>query len=253
METIIRHSMMEFFEINVMINNSETAPSFTLSLIPHNFVSTDPFQRRTVLALESINRILSQEQKETAETNRKTDLIDQWKFVSRVMDRTLFITFTMVCCIFNFSILTSSPFRERFSYCPVEDCEGLTAEEIIELTANSASAHHFGPAGGDDGGHGGGAAASAHLHSDPDNLVSLNEVSNSIPDGNKGRKRPGPLQRPFGDLATTVEPEKFHAANPGPKYEGYEGLGLLPEPGEPSLGRRRGSSQQQPIGSAAGG
>ncbi|XP_045132780.1 acetylcholine receptor subunit alpha-1-A-like [Portunus trituberculatus] len=222
----------------------------------------DPFQRRTVLALESINRILTTERKEADETGRRSNLVDEWKFVSRVLDRTLFITFTVVCVIFNLSILTSSPFRERFSYCPAESCEGLTLEEILDLTANAAAGHSVFSEDGGDGGYGdyGGGAASAHLHSDPDTLVSLNKISNSLSEdhkdhkGDKGPKRRKPLERPIEEFPTTPEPDKFYVANPGPKYEGYEGLGLLPpNHNEPQLGTRRDPPQKQPPGSAEGG
>ncbi|KAK8398928.1 hypothetical protein O3P69_004199 [Scylla paramamosain] len=220
----------------------------------------DPFQRRTVLALESINRILTRERKEADESSRRSNLVDEWKFVSRVLDRTLFITFTVVCVIFNLSILTSSPFRERFSYCPVGDCEGLTVEEILELTANSAAGHSVLTNKKTDGEGNGDGMASAHLHSNPGTLVSLNEASNSISEdhkdhkGDKGPRRRKPLERPTGEFLTTPQPDRLYVANPGPKYEGYEGLGLLPpDHNEHQPGARRDPQQQQPPGSAEGG
>ena len=219
-------------------------------------MATDPFQRRTVLALESINKILKRERTEADETGRRNNLVDEWKFVSRVLDRTLFITFTVVCVIFNLTILTSSPFRERFSYCPAESCEGLTTEEILELTANAAAGHKIFV--NDDGGAYGSAKPSAHLHSDPNIPVSLTKISNSIPEDHKdhkrdkGPRRRRPLERPIDEFPTTPEHE-LYVANPGPKYEGYEGLGLLPPDHQPQLGTRRNPPQQQPPGSAEGG
>lgn len=125
-----------------------------------DFLPADPFHRRTVAALESINKILAREESSTNQNNVKSDLVEQWKFVSRVMDRTLFILFTLICIIFNLSILTSSPFRERFDFCPFEDptiCEELDMKEIIKMQATNPSSHSVGGASED--GHGGG-----HLH-----------------------------------------------------------------------------------------
>lgn len=194
-------------------------------------MSTDPFQRRTVLALESINRILKNEADERTESNRKQNLVDEWKFVSRVMDRTLFITFTTAAVIFNLSILTSSPFRERFSYCPIDDCEDLTMEEIIELTGDVASKQHFqgeAPPGVADDNN---PVKAAHLHKDRYGLVALPEATSGAPEGLEQRPdhvRRGARQRGFMEPA--ARDENVYVANPGPEYEGYEGLGLLPTP-----------------------
>lgn len=186
-------------------------------------VSTDPFQRRTVLALESINRILTREAEERGETTRKQNLVDEWKFVSRVLDRTLFITFTTAAIIFNLTILTSSPFRERFSYCPIDDCEDLTMEEIMDLTANSASKHHFSgaaPTGVTEEE----SPAAAHLQGGPDDIVALPEEHGLGPEGLKPsqkHQRPPPLQRGWREPAEPWD-ENVYTATPGPEYLGYE-------------------------------
>ncbi|XP_071532450.1 neuronal acetylcholine receptor subunit alpha-3-like [Panulirus ornatus] len=158
----------------------------------------DPFQRHALAALESMNKILMREEKDKAKGTMKSNLVEQWKFVSRVMDRSLFITFTSICFLFNLIILTSSPFRQLFSYCPEGEgmCEGLTMEEIMDMTSHVA-AHAQLPGvqkdsyGGDEGG-GHGAPSSAHLNEDHNRLVGIRV---------------------------------------GPAYEGYEGLGLLPDYG----------------------
>ncbi|XP_045606644.2 acetylcholine receptor subunit beta-type acr-3-like [Procambarus clarkii] len=109
-------------------------------------VLTDPFQRRAIAVLESINKILTREQEERDVLTVRNTLVEEWKFVSRVMDRTLFLTFTLITFIFNVSILTSSPFRERFAYCPLGDngeCDDLTWEQIIEITSHAANDIHF--------------------------------------------------------------------------------------------------------------
>ncbi|XP_069961500.1 acetylcholine receptor subunit beta-like 1 [Cherax quadricarinatus] len=135
-------------------------------LDPH--VLTDPFQRRAIAALESINKILSQEAADRDHATKKNDLVEEWKFISRVMDRTLFISFTLLTFFFNISILTSSPFRERFDYCPLGDkgeCDKLTWEEIIEITSHAATDTHFSE--GDMSHNWGGEHGSSHvLHND---------------------------------------------------------------------------------------
>ncbi|KAG7161484.1 Neuronal acetylcholine receptor subunit alpha-9-like 2, partial [Homarus americanus] len=129
---------------------------------------TDPFQRKAIAALESINRILTREETERNKVNKKSNLVEQWKFVSRVMDRTLFISFTIITFSFNVAILTSSPFRQSFAYCPLGEngeCDDLTWQDITELTNHAASGTHFAQGDQEDSPWGGahGAASSAHL------------------------------------------------------------------------------------------
>ncbi|KAK4321335.1 hypothetical protein Pmani_007855 [Petrolisthes manimaculis] len=82
-------------------------------------VFKEPFQRRSVEALEGIHRILEAEANETHIQSTKTRLSEQWKFMSRVLDRILFITFGATTLLFNVIILTQSPFGEKFEYCPI--------------------------------------------------------------------------------------------------------------------------------------
>lgn len=159
------------------------------------FLLADPFQRHALAALESMKNIMMRDEEDKEKATKKNKLVEQWKFVSRVMDRTLFITFTSITVTFNLIILTSSPFRELFSYCPAGEgmCEGLTMDEIVEMT--SGAAHHIslpGVTGEAPGGGGHGAPAAAHLTNGHDPLVGIRV---------------------------------------GPAYEGYEGLGLLPDYG----------------------
>lgn len=191
-----------------------TIPSLYLSTSrPLSIFFSDPFQRRSVRALESISGILSREEAATKKADIRHVLVEEWKFVSRVMDRTLFIVFTSSALIFNISILTSSPFRERFDYCPLDEpegCDDLTIEEILSLTEGAATSAHFGAGHEDDYGGGGdhGAPAAHHLKEDTDSLLSIQQHTENSQGGD----------------ATKEEP---HAAIPGPYYEGYEGLGLL--------------------------
>lgn len=195
-------------------------------------VSTDPFQRRTVLALESINKILTKEANERSEDNRKQNLVDEWKFVSRVLDRTLFMTFTTAAIIFNLSILTSSPFRERFSYCPIDNCEEMTMEEIIALTANSASKHKFGDVPSADADKAEGSAA--HLKSGPNDLVALPDEQSLALESFKtpqSHQRPPPLQRGHWEPAEPWD-ENVYTATPRPEYRAYESQRQHPTPPE---------------------
>ncbi|KAK7079044.1 Neurotransmitter-gated ion-channel transmembrane region [Halocaridina rubra] len=102
----------------------------------------DPFEKRALYALESMRNILSREENETYDNGLRKKTVEEWKFLSRVMDRLLFIVFFLASFIFNITILTSSPFRERFDYCPLGEnmCEHLTYQEIIQLNAEMAYA-----------------------------------------------------------------------------------------------------------------
>ncbi|XP_068217896.1 uncharacterized protein [Palaemon carinicauda] len=110
----------------------------------------DPFQKRALMALDSMCLTLMKNRQATEMSENTNKLIEQWKFISRVMDRTLFVTFSLACLLFNIAILTSSPFREKFDYCPLEEgmCDDMTFEEIKEITLLSASNVHFDGHGG---------------------------------------------------------------------------------------------------------
>ncbi|XP_064087428.1 uncharacterized protein LOC135202107 [Macrobrachium nipponense] len=114
----------------------------------------DPFQKRALMALETMSKVLTRKAKASLEHQEAKDLIEEWKFISRVMDRTLFVTFTLTCLLFNVIILTSSPFREKFDYCPLEEgmCDDMTFDEIKQITLLSATKAHV---TGDDVGQGG--------------------------------------------------------------------------------------------------
>ncbi|KAK3856018.1 hypothetical protein Pcinc_037622 [Petrolisthes cinctipes] len=221
----------------------------------HSF--PDPFQRRAVRALESISGILTREETTADKAEVKRTLVEEWKFVSRVMDRSLFLIFTSSAVIFNITLLTSSPFRERFDYCPLEnseECEDLTAEEIFSLTADAAASAHFGGGHGGGGGGGGGGGHDAppahHLKEDPNTVFSMHKTNeNSQGDQTEAEKHeaiPGPFYEGYEGLGLLVpgspQAQRLQAhgdplvALPGPAYEGYEGLGLL-VPGSPEAER----------------
>ncbi|KAK4321334.1 hypothetical protein Pmani_007854 [Petrolisthes manimaculis] len=216
----------------------------------------DPFQRRAVRALEAISGILTREEISTDKSETKRTLVEEWKFVSRVMDRTLFLIFTSSAVIFNITLLTSSPFRESFNYCPldnVEECEDLTSEEIFSLTAHAAASAHF-DGGHDEGGGGGGghdAPPSSHLKEDSNTLFSTHHQTNENSQGGQPEEEiyeaiPGPLYKGFEGLGLLIpgSPEALRlqaerdpfVALPGPAYEGTEGHGLL-VPGSPEAER----------------
>lgn len=71
--------------------------------------------------------------------NQKKVLRIQWEFISRVFDRFLFISFFIGAFLCNVLVLTSSPFAEKFEYCPIgnfKECEGMTEEQILSLSKN---------------------------------------------------------------------------------------------------------------------
>ena len=86
----------------------------------------------------------------------ENDLVEEWKFISRVMDRGLFILFILVVSSFNSVLLSSSPFIFENEYCPIGDngeCDGMTVEEIYNLDLSVLHGH--GGGGGDHGDEGG--------------------------------------------------------------------------------------------------
>ena len=98
---------------------------------------------------------------------------EEWKFVSRVMDRFLFIVFFLVALFFNIIILTGSPFNMKFEYCPYglndSRCDGLTEAElrliISDLAHHGSSIDGHGVVGtdvADDGGAAGGGGSGGH-------------------------------------------------------------------------------------------
>lgn len=109
----------------------------------HHFVQflADPFQRRSIEALEGILKLLSKEEQDDLARDNKEQLIDEWKFLSRVVDRLLFVIFAIATFLFNLIILMQSPFGERFEYCPAgkDMCgEDYELESIADLAVKGA-------------------------------------------------------------------------------------------------------------------
>ncbi|XP_037776776.1 neuronal acetylcholine receptor subunit alpha-10-like [Penaeus monodon] len=111
----------------------------------------DDFQRRSVEALESIQQHMEEQTQHYEETQRRTSLVEEWKFLSRVLDRVLFILFGITTFLFNIIILTQSPFGEKFEYCPLGP--GLCADGYSFGTAAEIGAAMGGGGGGGGGGH----------------------------------------------------------------------------------------------------
>ncbi|XP_064104291.1 neuronal acetylcholine receptor subunit alpha-9-like [Macrobrachium nipponense] len=119
----------------------------------------DPFQRRALKALESLYKMMRDDDKVSAKKHLRSRLVDEWQFIARVLDKAFFVVFTTVCFLFNIFILTSSPFRERFDYCPLEGegaCDEMTFEEIKQLTVEMAANYHITLPGGGGAAGGGG-------------------------------------------------------------------------------------------------
>lgn len=98
----------------------------------------DPYQRRSLEALEGILQVLTREENETRSRGKKDMLVEEWKFLSRVVDRFLFVIFTIVTALFNIIILTQSPHGEKFEYCPLGrgNCgDDYELESVADLAA----------------------------------------------------------------------------------------------------------------------
>lgn len=70
----------------------------------------------------------------------KDRLTEEWKFLSRVVDRFLFIIFTIVTFLFNIILLTQSPFGEKFEYCPSgrDMCEDSNLKSVADIAVKGA-------------------------------------------------------------------------------------------------------------------
>lgn len=117
--------------------------------------------------MEKLANLMEKQDKRRLNSEKKSTMQEEWKFVSRALDRFLVVLFTLFAISFNIYLLTASPFGYNFTYCPVEDgCEGMSEAEVRQLVADIA--HHktsggvgehgggHGDGGGDGGGHGGG-------------------------------------------------------------------------------------------------
>lgn len=106
--------------------------------------SLESFHRQAIQALESIQRILRKEQASTSFADDWSGQAEEWKYVSRVADRTLFITFSILCVAFNLAILTASPYTENFSFCPFDNelaCLDKGMEEVIYMQQQASHLH----------------------------------------------------------------------------------------------------------------
>ena len=78
---------------------------------------TDPFQLRILRSLEDIVSMLTLSTKTRKKKEMENDLIvEEWKMVSRVLDRFFFIIFGFATLLFNVIILTQSPFSTEVEY-----------------------------------------------------------------------------------------------------------------------------------------
>ncbi|XP_045132390.1 acetylcholine receptor subunit alpha-1-B-like [Portunus trituberculatus] len=107
----------------------------------------DPYQRRSLEALEGILQVLTREENETHTRAKKDMLVEEWKFLSRVIDRFLFIIFTIATALFNIIILTQSPYGEKFEYCPLG--RGMCGDDYeLESVADLAAKGGLSGSGG---------------------------------------------------------------------------------------------------------
>ena len=99
------------------------------------YIFTDDFQLKSLEALEKIRNAKERTENRRIRAQEKRDRIEEWKFVSRVLDRLLFYCFILAVSGFNINLLTSTPFVAKDEYCPLgkDMCEGMTREEIDQL------------------------------------------------------------------------------------------------------------------------
>lgn len=117
----------------------------------------DPYERRACKAMELVSKLMTKEEKARNKGVVIFNCTREWKFVSRVLDRTLFVVFTFVALCFNIYLLTASPYGRTFDFCPREGaCEGMTEEEVRQLLADIAQQKTSGSGVGIFGGGGGG-------------------------------------------------------------------------------------------------
>lgn len=91
---------------------------------------------------------MSTEEQGVSSRANKDKLTEEWKFLSRVADRFLFIIFTIVTFLFNVILLTQSPYGEKFEFCPLgrdmcgEDYELESVEDITVKGGLSGGTAH---------------------------------------------------------------------------------------------------------------
>ncbi|KAK7079046.1 hypothetical protein SK128_028527 [Halocaridina rubra] len=108
-------------------------------------VFKDAFQRRQINALEGMLKIMNHQVGQQDRSHQVSRLVEEWKYVSRVVDRILFILFAITTFLFNVLILTESPFSEEFEYCPLGP--GLCSDGY-DFTQNKAPSAGGGGGGG---------------------------------------------------------------------------------------------------------
>lgn len=84
---------------------------------------TADYHQRIVGSLEAIHLLLvDQEMRQRTtpplETTQSSLQVLEWRYVCHVLDQLFFLVAFVAFIIFNVVLLWSSPFREKFEYCP---------------------------------------------------------------------------------------------------------------------------------------
>ncbi|KAK4320246.1 hypothetical protein Pmani_008857 [Petrolisthes manimaculis] len=117
--SIIPHRYLDLHLEKVLQRKMGVSSSTSL---PDN-TSNNEYQQRMVGSLEAIHLLLvDQELRQRAappsETTQSSLQVLEWRHVSRVLDQLFFFVAFVAFVIFNGLLLWSSPFREKFEYCP---------------------------------------------------------------------------------------------------------------------------------------
>lgn len=92
---------------------------------------TGSTEKRTVAALEEMVHLLAttKEAKHNEKQIQNAN-VEEWKMASRVLDRFLFVVFSLVTVFFNAILLTQSPFATHIEYCGADGICKEVNEEI---------------------------------------------------------------------------------------------------------------------------
>ncbi|XP_018010040.2 acetylcholine receptor subunit alpha-1-A-like [Hyalella azteca] len=94
----------------------------------------DAYERRACSAVEKLAALFEKQDSASVKAQRQSVIQDEWKFVSRTLDRLLVIVFAVIALIFNVYLLAASPFGYKFEFCPLlGGCDDMTEHQVRDL------------------------------------------------------------------------------------------------------------------------
>lgn len=95
---------------------------------------TDPYERRACDAMETVLKSLKAEEQHRVKGAMISNLEREWKFVSKVLDTSFFIAFSITALCLILYITFVSPHGQTFDFCPIHTgCEGMTDEQVLQI------------------------------------------------------------------------------------------------------------------------